>query len=271
MNTQRIALRSMGFVAALFVVAGLHGCNKQQAPAPEAAPAQAESLPQPQAPATPQPQVQARPVETRPAPPPRSTRPAPLPSNEPVAQTAPPPEPPVRHVTVPEGTSLHMTLTSPVGSATSQVGDTITATTTAPIVIGDLVAIPAGSTVHGEVTNVDPATKGLKVSEKGGSIVLTFTKVTTPGGESSPMSGSLTSVASSKGKTAGIIGGSAAGGALLGKLLGKNTKDAAIGAVVGAGIGTGVAAGTKGKEVVIPAGTELAITLDQPVTIARRS
>jgi len=40
---------------------------------------------------------------------------------------------------------------------------------------------------------------------------------------------------------------------------------------VGAGIGTGVAAGTKGKEVSIPAGTDMAITLDQPLTIAQRS
>ena len=41
-------------------------------------------------------------------------------------------------------------------------------------------------------------------------------------------------------------------------------------AVLGGGIGTGIAAGTKGKEVVIPAGTDLAITLDEPLTIAQR-
>ena len=164
-----------------------------------------------------------------------------------------------------------MTLASAVGSATSQVGDTIIATTTVPVIVGDRFAIPTGSTVQGRVTDVDSATKGLKVSEKGGSVVLSFTKVTTPGGESSPLSGSLTRMASSKGKTAGIIGGSAAGGALLGKLLGGHTKDAAIGAAIGAGIGTGVAAGTKGTEVVIPEGTEFAITLDQPMTIVQRS
>ena len=132
-------------------------------------------------------------------------------------------------------------------------------------------AIPAGSTIQGHVTGVDPATKGLKISEKGGSVELAFTKVTTPVGDSAAMSSSLTSLASSKGKTAGIIGGSAAGGALLGKIIGGHTKDAAIGAVVGGGIGTGIAAGTKGKEVSIPAGSALAITLDQPLTIAQRS
>jgi hypothetical protein len=148
------------------------------------------------------------------------------------------------------------------------VGDTINGTTTSAVLVGDRVAIPAGSTIQGRVTGVDPATKGLKIAEKGGAIALSFTKVTTPNGDSSAMSGSLTSLAKSKGKTAGIIGGSAAGGAILGKILGGSTKDAAIGAVVGGGIGTGIAAGTKGKEVVIPAGTDLAITLNKPLTIA---
>ncbi|HEX6853293.1 MAG TPA: hypothetical protein VF139_17990 [Candidatus Polarisedimenticolaceae bacterium] len=179
-------------------------------------------------------------------------------------------EPRAARVTVPQGTEVHMTLASSVGSATSSVGDTVTGTTTSAIVIGDQVAIPVGSTIHGRVTGVDPATKGLDVSEKGGAIALAFTKLTTPAGDSSSMSGSLTSIAKSGGKTGGIIGGSAAGGALLGKILGGSTKDAAIGAVIGTGIGTGIAAGTKGKEVVIPAGTDLALTLDQPLILARR-
>jgi hypothetical protein len=174
-------------------------------------------------------------------------------------------------LTVPGGTKLHMTLSSPVGSATSNPGDRVVGTTTSAIIVGDRVAIPAGSTIQGHVTAVDPATKGLKISDKGGSIALAFTKVTTPVGDSASMSSSLTSLASSKGKTAGIIGGSVAGGAILGKIIGGHSKDAAIGAVVGGGIGTGIAAGTKGKEVVIPAGTDVAITLDQPLTIAQRS
>ena len=41
--------------------------------------------------------------------------------------------------------------------------------------------------------------------------------------------------------------------------------------VLGGGIGTGIAAGTKGKELVIPAGTDLALTLDQALIIADRS
>jgi len=164
-----------------------------------------------------------------------------------------------------------MTLATDIGSETSQVGDSLSGTTTTPILAGGRVAIPEGSTIYGQVTGVDPASKGLKISEKGGAVALSFNKVTTPQGYSTPISASLVKVASSTGKTAGIIGGSAAGGALLGKILGGSTKDAAVGAVVGGGIGTGIAAGTKGKKLVIPAGSDLVITLDQPLTIADRS
>ncbi len=195
-------------------------------------------------------------------------------ANAPPVQGTPRGNPPARNVTrvtVPQGTSVHVVLSTAIGSATSQVGDDLIATTTAPVLVGNNIAIPEGSTIRGEVTSVDPATKGLKISEKGGSLVLSFDSVTPRGGGSTPLSASLSSFAKSGGKTAGIIGGSAAGGALLGKILGGSTKDAAVGAVVGGGIGTGIAAGTKGKEVVIPADTHLILTLDQSLTLTDRS
>ncbi|HKQ98245.1 MAG TPA: hypothetical protein VJV75_10250 [Candidatus Polarisedimenticolia bacterium] len=190
---------------------------------------------------------------------------------EPVTQAASPRPAQPSHVTVPQGTLMHVTLSTSVGSETSQVGDALTATTTEGIVVGNRVAIPAGSTIRGAVTQVLPGTKGLHVSEKGGAVVLSFDRVTTPQGDSEAMNASLTSMAKSGGKTAGIIAGSAAGGALLGKILGGDTKDAAIGAVVGGGIGTAIAAGTKGKELKIPAGTDLTLTLDEPLKIVDRS
>ena len=170
-------------------------------------------------------------------------------------------------VTVPQGTEIRLALDSPISSASSQAGDTFTARTTDPVVVGNRVAIPSGSTVHGQVSQVVPARKGLK--EKEGLLTLSFDKVVTPAGFSAPMSAGIAGVApKSTKKTAGIIGGSAAGGALLGKILGGSTKDAAIGAVVGGAIGTGIAAGTQGKDAVIPAGSALTIVLDQPLTIA---
>lgn len=174
-------------------------------------------------------------------------------------------------LTVPAGTQVQMTLSTSLGSETSYVDDVIIATTTENVMIGGRVALPMGSTIYGRVTDVLVAKKGLDVSDKGGTVVVAFDRVTTPQGYTTAMSGSLTSVASSGGKTAGIIGGSAAGGAILGKILGGSSKDAALGAVLGGGIGTAIAAGTKGKELNIPAGTHLAIELDEALTITDRT
>jgi len=194
---------------------------------------------------------------------------------DPIAQQQTPSKSPgaptLARLTVPSGTEVHVTLSTAVGSETSNVGDSLTATTTENIEIGGRMAIPAGSIIRGSVSEVNPGTKGMDISEKGGSVVLTFNKVTTPRGDNEPLAASLTSMASSTGKTAGIIGGSAAGGALLGKILGGDSKDAAVGAVVGGGIGTAIVAGTKGKELKIPAGTDLILTLSEPLKMIDRT
>ena len=170
-------------------------------------------------------------------------------------------------VTVPAGTEISLTLDMAVGSSSSHAGDSFTGKTKEPVVAGDRVAIPAGSSVHGRVSEAIPAKKGLR--DKVGSLSLSFDRVVTPTGAGAPMSAAMTTVASKSGKkTAGIIGGSAAGGALLGKILGGSTKNAAVGSVVGGAIGTGIASGTRGEDVELPAGSPLTIKLDQPLTIS---
>src|SRR5262249_52750478 len=137
---------------------------------------------------------------------------------------------------------------------------------TEPVVVGDRVAIPAGSIVHGHVSEAIPARKGL--GEKAGGMSLSFDRVLTPGGTAVSISESLTRVGSSSGKkTAATIGGGAAGGALLGKLLGGSSKKTAVGSVLGGAIGTGIAAGSKGEDVEITAGSPLSIRLSQPLRI----
>ncbi len=170
-------------------------------------------------------------------------------------------------VTVPPGTEIHLALNAPVGSSSSHAGDTFTARITDPVVAGDRVAIPSGSSVHGRVSEAIPAKKGLR--DKAGSLSLMFDRVATPAGINAPMSASLSKVAPKSGKkTAAMIGGGAAGGALLAKVFGKSTKDAAIASVVGGAIGTGVAAGSRGEDVDLPAGSLLTIRLDQPLTLS---
>ncbi|HXH28272.1 MAG TPA: hypothetical protein VNL37_04460 [Candidatus Polarisedimenticolia bacterium] len=169
-------------------------------------------------------------------------------------------------MTVPAGTEIHLTLDRAVGSASSHVGDTFTARIAQPVLAGDRVAIPTGSSILGRVSEAVPAKKGL--SDKAGTLSLSFERVATAAGFNAPLSAGLTRTGSGSGKkNAEIIGGSAAGGALLGKVLGGSNKKAALGSVLGGAIGTGVAANTKGEDVELPAGTPLTVTLDRPVTI----
>jgi len=189
-----------------------------------------------------------------------ATQPAP-----PAPVSVHPSAPETTTLTVPEATQIRVKIDDALDSATSQPGDHFQATLVDPVVVGDRVALPAGSTIEGTVSDVIPAKKGLK--ESAGSLTLSFDRVSTPAGEDAPMNAAITQAAKSTKKKAGTIAGSAAGGALLGKILGKSSKDAAIGAVLGGAVGTGIAAGTKGSEMKIEAGTEMSISLQQPLTI----
>ena len=196
---------------------------------------------------------------------------------EPSFEVTPVPPPPPRpaksipaksiKVTVPAGSEIHVVLDQAVGSATSQVGQSVTARVTDPVVVAGREVIPAGSRLLGRVVAATPAKKGL--GDKAGSITLAFERLATPGGSGSPMAATLTRAGrSSGGKTAGAIGGGAAGGALLGKILGHRSKDAVIGTALGGAIGTGIAAGTKGDDVELSAGAPLLIALDEPLALS---
>ena len=151
-------------------------------------------------------------------------------------------------LTIPQGTQVHVTLSTPVRSERSMAGDALAATTTVAIEVGGRIAIPAGSIIRGRVKEVIPGTKGTSTSEKGGSVVVSFDRITTPGGDTEKLAVSLTSLPGSDGKPAGIIGGSAAGG-----------------------IGTTIGAGTKGEVLNLPAGSVLILTLDHPLTMAYKT
>lgn len=178
------------------------------------------------------------------------------------------PEPAPTPITVPAGTSFSAELTSSLSSETSQVGEPFSARLSSPLSVGGQVAVPAGSTVSGRVTEA----KGLKKIGGRARLSLAFESVTLPDGSSSPLAASLTQVGKSETKKdAATIGGSTAAGAILGRVIGGGDKDerTAIGAVVGGAVGTAVAAKTKGETIELPAGTVLTLALDAPLTVTR--
>jgi hypothetical protein len=70
----------------------------------------------------------------------------------------------------------------------------------------------------------------------------------------------------SKGEDATKIGAGAVGGAIVGGILGGG-GGAAKGAAIGGAAGTGVVLATRGKDVKLSSGTDLAASLAAPLTI----
>jgi hypothetical protein len=199
-----------------------------------------------------------RPVVNKPA---ASTKPM----NPPASASAPPAPAPV--LTVPSGTQLALSLSTGLSSKTAKVGDVVRAQVTQDVRVNDRVAIAAGTTVAGQVTDV------VSGSNKIGGVPtlgLRFERLELPGGVDVPIDGVL----EQKGKsdtgrdTAKIVGGAAAG-AILGHQVKGGDKGKVLGGLLGGAIGA-VAAQKTGTEVTLVEGTELAISLAAPVQITKR-
>jgi hypothetical protein len=166
--------------------------------------------------------------------------------------------------TLPAGTALSVRLDTSVHSATSNVEDPIEGTLMDAIVVDGVTLLPAGSRLKGEVTSVESAGK-----VKGrASLGIRFRTIAVTGHEA-PYAIVLTLnrvAPATKGEDAAKIGIPAAGGAIIGGILGGK-KGAIIGGAIGGGAGTAVVLSTAGKEVELPAGTILTLTLDQSVDI----
>lgn len=157
-------------------------------------------------------------------------------------------------VTVPDGTEFAVRLEQPVSSATARREDRVEASVAESVRVNGRIVIPAGSTVRGIVTNVEPARR----PSNGGRLELTFDQVEMANGRRADIRSRVVSIDEggvSK-KRAGI--GAGLGGILGGILGGK--QGALIGVLVGGG---GAVVGSKGGDVELPAGTVLNVRLDQ--------
>ncbi len=181
-------------------------------------------------------------------------------------------------IAVPEDTLFRLKLNTALNSKTSRVGDPISATVTAPVVIENQVVVPEGSTVQGKVTSVHPAER-----RKNGTIAVGFTRLQLANGTSRTITGSLASLTDQGGeqktdqegrvtgksttkRTVVFIGGGAGVGAAIGAAAGGG-KGAGIGAAIGAGIGTAGALLSKGHEAEVASGTEIGMRLDRGVSL----
>ena len=168
-----------------------------------------------------------------------------------------------REVTIPAGTALPLDLLTPLSSESAQVETPVRARVRQAVTVDGYTAIPAGSTLTGSVTDV--AESG-RVKGKA-RLAFRFDEIELRGARERISTNTLTYQAeATKGEDATKIGAGAGIGAAIGGLLGGGSG-AAKGAAIGGAAGTGVVLATKGKEVTLAEGTNLAPTLSAPLTI----
>lgn len=172
--------------------------------------------------------------------------------------------PEFREVTLPSGTVLPVDLETAVGSDTSRVEQAVSGRLRRGVTVQGVEALPAGTVVNGHVTAVD---RPGKVKGRG-MIALRFNQLDTPGAGTTRISTATISrlAPATKKKDAVKVLAPAAAGAIIGRIAGGKSG-AGKGAVIGGGAGAGYVLATRGEDVRIGRGANLAVKLTAPVTL----
>ncbi len=210
--------------------------------------------------ATPAAQPVAQPVAVRP-------KPQPKPKPKPAApKPAPAPAPKL----VVTGTVLATAIDAEISSKVNKAGERVTTTVSSDIkdATGRLL-IPAGSKVMLTISEIhESENKG----DNTGKLTLTPTSVQI-NGESYALAGTAVALdrylksRPTNGGDVAKVGAGTAIGAVAGRVIGGNTKGAVIGGLIGGAIGTQRAIQTHDRDVIVPAGSRVELTLSQELAL----
>jgi hypothetical protein len=189
-----------------------------------------------------------------------SSKAAPKPVAKPVAKAT--------GATLSSGTAISAKFDGGISSRTHKAGQKLTGTVSSDVKDkSGRVVIPKGSKVYLTIAAIHESENK---SDKTGKLVLTPTLVSISG-KTYPLKGSaaaLDRTLKDRKTNAGDlakVGVGAGAGALLGTAVtGGSTKGAVIGGVAGAAVGTQRAIQTQDRDVVVPAGSRLKVTLAAP-------
>ena len=182
-------------------------------------------------------------------------------------ETAVPVDPaplPVEQLVIGADSVIGLQVETTVSSAAAEVEDDVDARVTRDVMVGDRIAIPAGTQVRGSVVLVEQAGKlrgtpqlGVRFHtafmDDGAELPITTETVYREG----PARGS---------ESTRRIGGAAVGGAILGAIFGGR-RGAAIGSAAGAAGGTAMAVAHDGPPASFPAGARVTIRLLNPAAV----
>jgi hypothetical protein len=194
-------------------------------------------------------------------------------------QPAPAPSNSIKQVTVPSGTEVPLILKSAIDTKNTRVGDGVYCQTAFPVVVDNVMVIPAGTYVKGEVVRSQRAGRIKGRAE----VLFRFDTLIFPNGYTVDIPGTIhhdsgtgnasvddegvIKADSQKGKDAKTIGTGAGIGAGAGGII-TGTRGGALG---GAGIGglAGLATVllTRGQDVRIEPGTSFKMLLQRPLTV----
>ena len=166
------------------------------------------------------------------------------------------------------GTAISAKFDAGLSSRTHKAGEKITGTVSSDVKDKNgRVVIPAGSKVHVTIAAIHESERK---SDKTGKLVLTPTKVEISGrtyaisGSASALDRTLKDRKTNAGDLAKVGVGIGAGALLGTAVTGGSTKGAVIGGVAGGAVGTQRAIQTQDRDVVVPAGSRLKVTLAAP-------
>jgi hypothetical protein len=211
---------------------------------------------------------------------PATTEPAPAatPAKKPAPSTPKTPAVPAaaksNTIALPAGTQFDVTLTTPVDTRTSNVGDKVEGTLVSALMHEGHTIADAGAVIRGEITELVRASRA-KSEEDRASAKFQFTSLQTVDGEKTITATVTNAEGKMVAKSTGtrdklIIGGSTVAGAIIGKVAGKDTKSTILGAVGGAVLGTGAVLAAKGYELEVPAGSTVSLRVDSPITVVSK-
>ena len=169
----------------------------------------------------------------------------------------------LREVTVPANTALPLELMTALSSETAQVETPVRARLRQGVLIDGVTAFPAGTVFSGTVTEVERAGR---VSGRA-RLAMRFDEAEVNGVTERLRTNPIVFQGeATRGEDATKIGVGAGIGAAIGGIVGGG-DGAAKGAAIGGAAGTGAVLATRGREVELANGTDLAATLASPVDI----
>jgi hypothetical protein len=171
---------------------------------------------------------------------------------------------------LPSGTTIDVRLDQEIGTKSSKVGDTFTATVQNAVMASNgATAVPAGSKVHGKVTGLDNSDR---VGDQA-AIRIDFERIVV-NGTSSPFYAKVAATnldtrgADTRNETLRKAGIGAAAGAVLGAVVsGGDLDKILLGGVLGAAAGTVISLGMGDVEGVLPAGTTMQLQTTRTVAL----